>query len=382
MVDKRSLTYSSQPTRAARSAHAKGEREFRTYDTSFIAPKRNNNIPTFAALALALVAVAIIGSLASQYLTFSQVELLPDGTETTITISEGATTTEIAQMLLDAGIIDDTTSFTSLVKSQDADASLKPGTYTLVGGTSPDALVETLKAGPPVASFTIPEGYTIARTAETVQEAYQGAISAEDFIALAHDAVRFEQDFPFVVGAYDNSLEGFLFPKTYPIDEGDTAEAVIRKMLSQYQQEAAGLDYAYVEGRGYSTYDALILASIVERESDDANRAAVASVFYNRLYQGMALQSDATVAYIVDHDPTPEDLEIDNPYNTYIYWGLPAGPICSPSLASLQAVCQPDETSNLYFYFWPNEAGEMQYAFSETYEEHQDVIANDTSGQE
>ena len=93
----------------------------------------------------------------------------------------------------------------------------------------------------------------------------------------------------------------------------------------------------------------------------------------------MLLQSDAPVAYVVDHDPSPEELEIDSPYNTYIYWGLPAGPICSPSLECLQAACQPDETNDLYFYFWQDEAGDMQYAFSETYEQHQEVIANDPS---
>lgn len=355
------------------------EREMRSLNTSFGHKKRRNAIPTIAALVVALIVVGIFGSFAGRFLNFSTVELLPDGQEVSVTISEGATTTEIAQSLAELGLIADANSFTSLVKSGGADGTLKPGTYTFTGGTSEDALIESLKAGPPINSFTIPEGYTISRTAQAVEEAYEGAITADSFIEMAHNAAAFEQDFPFVQGAYDNSLEGFLFPKTYPIEEGDTAESVIRKMLSQFQQETQGLDYGFVEGKGYSVYDALKMASVVEREAGEANRATVASVFFNRLDQGMPLQSDATVAYFVDHDPTPEELEIDNPYNTYIYWGLPPGPICSPSLASLQAACQPEETPYLYFYFWPNEAGEMQYEFTETYEEHQDVIANDPS---
>lgn len=376
MGSRRNMGYSSRPTRASRNAHARGDREFRTYDTSFIQSNRRNGIPTAAALLLALVAVALLGFMASKFISCSEVEMIPEGTEVTVTIPEGATTTEIAQTLVKAGLIPDATSFTSLVKQANADGALKPGTYKLVGGSSAQTLVDTLLAGPPVNSFTIPEGYTIARTAQAVEEAYGGTITADQFIEAAHSASTYEQDFPFVAGAFDNSLEGFLFPKTYPIDEGDTADTVIRKMLSQYQQETQSLDYSYIEGQGYTPYDVLKMASVIEREASESNRPTVASVFYNRLNQGMYLQSDATVAYVVDHDPTPEDLGIDSVYNTYLYAGLPAGPICSPSLECLQAACQPEETNYLYFYFWKDEADQMQYAFSETYEQHQEVIAN------
>ena len=167
------------------------------------------------------------------------------------------------------------------------------------------------------------------------------------------------------------SLEGFLFPKTYPYNGESTADSIIRAMLDQYGAETAGLDWSYVESRGLSHYDAIKLASIVEKESNADHRATVASVFYNRLAVGMRLQSDATVAYIVGHDPTPDDINAYNDYNTYFIMGLPPTPINSPSLACMQAVCAPPETDYFYFYFEPDASGKMAYSFSATYEEHQ-----------
>ena len=373
MARRRHVTYSSNPNWAARQAHKQGEREFKTYDTTLIRPKRSM-APTILGLVLALVAVGVLALFLMQGRSCEHHEMLEDGVEATITVPEGATTSDIATMLYDAGLIVDTASFTSVVKETGADALMKPGTYTFVGGTSIDGMVQALKAGPKVESFTVPEGLTVNRTAQLVEEAYGGAITADEFRALASDAQAYAADFPFVDGAYNNSLEGFLFPKTYQMEEGDTADSVIRKMLSQFAQETANLDYSFVDERGYSHYDMLIMASIIEREAAESNRATVSSVFYNRLWQGMPLQSDATVAYVIDGDPTPEDLQIDSPYNTYIYYGLPAGPICSPSIESIQAACAPEQTDYLYFYFWPDENGVMQYAFSNTYEEHQEAI--------
>jgi UPF0755 protein len=114
------------------------------------------------------------------------------------------------------------------------------------------------------------------------------------------------------------------------------------------------------------------LASIVERESTERVRPQVASVFYNRLSGGMQLQSDATTAYLVNGDPTPEDLEntAENPYNTQYNYGLPPGPICSPSKESIAAAAHPADTNYLYFFFQEDSSGKMQYYFSENYDDH------------
>ena len=168
-------------------------------------------------------------------------------------------------------------------------------------------------------------------------------------------------------------MEGFLFPKTYEIADSATADSMIRMMLDQYRKETESLDFSYPEKAGLNEYETVILASIIEREAAAENRATVASVFYNRLDEGMRLQSDATVAYLIDGDPKPEDLEIDSPYNTYLVDGLPVGPICSPSLESLKAACDPEKTEYLYFYF----TADGKYSFSKTYDEHQGAIAED-----
>ncbi len=374
---KKQLTYSEHPTRATRRAHAKGDKQFRTYDTSAINPRKRALPATIFAVIL------LLGAIGGAFWWFTNhfdglfkedTGLVASGTEVPIVIADGSSVADIGRTLKNAQLIERVDEFTELVKTKGVESDLKPGAYTIIGGTSVDDIVARLLEGPPTFSFTVPEGLTLRRVAQVVSEAYDGTITVDDFVAAATNAAAYAEEFPFVSGTYDNSLEGFLFPKTYDKADGDTADSVIRRMLSQYQSETAGLDYAYAEERGLSAYDVLKLASIIEREATDENRATVSSVFYNRLASGMQLQSDATVAYLVDGDPTPEDLQIDSPYNTYLVEGLPAGPICSPGIDSLQAACAPEETPYLYFYFVPKEDGSMSYAFSETYEEHQGAI--------
>ena len=176
----------------------------------------------------------------------------------------------------------------------------------------------------------------------------------------------------------------FLFPKTYQLSSTDTADTVVRMMLDQFRNEISALDWSYPESKGLSIYDAVNLASIVEKESsgDEQIRSQVAAVFYNRLSSKNKetfgfLQSDATTAYEVGHDPSAEEVQADTPYSTYANAGLPPTPICSPGLDCLQAVCAPADNYGDYYYFifWTNDQGTTEYAFSKTYEEHQAAIA-------
>ncbi len=376
---KRQITYSERPNHAARSAHARGDRMFRTYDTSYIRPKRSK-LPAIIALVLALaVVVALVFVIVGVVRGCSSEPSLAEGQTVQLEIAEGSTASDIASQLLEAGVIGSTGDFTNQVNSANAASSLKPGTYEFTGGMSVEEVVSLLVSGPNVLSegLTIPEGYTLAQIAEAVASFTDGRISAEEFTQAASDASVYAADYSFLSEAGTATLEGFLFPKTYEVDEDDTADSLIRQMLSQYQSEIAELDYSYPENLGLSHYDVLKLASIVEKEStDDADiRARVASVFYNRLTTdgepsyGL-LQSDATTAYEVGHDPTAEDIATDGAYNTYTNTGLPPTPICSPSLGSLQAVCDPEESNYYFFYFEADDSGTMQYYFSETYEEH------------
>lgn len=371
---RRQVTYSQKPTRAARHAHARGERQFRTYDTSLIAPKRR-----YTPQLIVLAVVALLMALGIGYNVYScarpvPVEVVEQGTVVSINVPDGASTSQIATLLQENRLIGLPSDFTEVVKREGVDVQLKPGTYQFEGGTSVEEIVNRLVAGPNVYSVAIPEGYTIARTAQAVETSTEGQITASDFEAAAQNASAFAGEFPFVSEAYNNSLEGFLFPKTYQVSVTDTADTLIQDMLSQYQQEVSSLDYSYATAAGLSAYDVVRLASVVEREADDTTRPTVASVFYNRLADNMALQSDATIAYVVGHDPKPADLSVSSPYNTYTNKGLPAGPICSPGLSSLQATCAPESTDYLYFYFTQNTDGSLNYYFSQTYDQHKDAI--------
>lgn len=380
---RKQVTYSQRPNHAARSAHARGEREFRTYDTSYIRPKRSK-VPAVIA---AVVAVVVIGLLVWAIFTLvngcssGEVELLPEGEETTIVIADGADAKTIGEQLAEARLIESASAFTSRVNDLGVASQLKPGTYTLTGGTELDDIVRTIEGGPDQGvGLTIPEGYTLSQIAQRVADYTDNRVTADDFTAAASDASVYASSYPFLVDAGTASLEGFLFPKTYTVADDATADSLIRQMLDQFQTETADIDWSYPQSQGLSLYQAVDLASIVEKESSDDQqvRSQVAAVFYNRLNtMGEPsygyLQSDATTAYEVGHDPSGDEVHADTPYSTYSNQGLPPTPICSPSLSSLQAVCSPDQDSlgrYFFFYFEPDENGDMRYHFSETYTDH------------
>ena len=370
MSPRRQITYSQHPNHAARAAHAKGEKAFRTYDTSAIRPKRSP-VPAIIAVVILLVALGvIIWGILSFTRGCSATHMLENGQTAEITVEEGEATRSIAKKLVDAGVIANASEFTDRVAQLGDKATLHPGTFTFTGGMTVDQVIAVLQKPVAAITFTIPEGSTLAQTAQIVAEATGGRIAAETFIAQAGDASAYAGVYPFLASAGKNSLEGFLFPKTYPIDDTVSADGLVRMMLTQFQSETASLDLSYATSRGMTLYDVVTLASIVEKEADEGHRPEVASVFYNRLANNMRLQSDATVAYFVGHDPTPEDVATDHPYNTYSIDGLPPTPINSPSLACLQAVCAPATTPYLYFYFEDDGKGGLVYSFSETYEEH------------
>ena len=237
--------------------------------------------------------------------------------------------------------------------------SLQPGTYSFTTLMDATKVVQQLIEGPNAGSdaLTIPEGLTVDQVADRVAQAY-GSISKDDFLNQAK-ASNYVNDYPFLKGASNDSLEGFLFPKTYSLGKKPSADDVIRAMLDQFSTEYNSLDFAGCEakikeryGVGMSDYDIINLASIVEREGLNAEqRAHVASVFYNRLagkLDGLRyLNSDATMMYVTGG-------------------GLPPTPICSPSLEALKATLEPTDSDDLYFYITQDEE-----FFSQTYEEHQ-----------
>lgn len=383
---RKQVTYSRRPNHAARSAHARGERQFRQYDTSYIRPKRSAAPIVFTVI----LAIVVIGGLGfGAFALFNSCSgtsnLLSEGEETTVVVEEGAGAKAIGQDLQQAGLIANSGEFTKRVNELGVDGQLKPGTYTFAGGTGLDDIIRALQAGPGADNtLTVPEGYTLDQIASAVADTTGGRISAEDFKTAASDASVYAAEFAFLADAGTNKLEGFLFPKTYSIDDDDTADSLVRMMLSQFQTETAGLDYSYATERGFTLYDVVKLASIVEKESsgEDDTRKKVAAVFYNRLTTegepayGM-IGSDATTAYEIGGDPVDYDWNTDSPYNTRKNTGLPPTPICSPSLSSLRATCSPapDFGEYYFFSFWPNGSGGTDYFFDKTYDDHLATVA-------
>ncbi|MBM6867585.1 endolytic transglycosylase MltG [Collinsella tanakaei] len=299
----------------------------------------------------------------------AQAETVAAGQEVQLNIPEGSSGDDIAQILAQNHIIDNPKAYYAAVEAADAAMSIKPGDYILTTGQDPASVVTQLVEGPNVEgiTLTIQEGLTVAQTAARVEETL--GIPADEFIAQAK-ASNYVADYPFLEGAYDDSLEGYLYPKTYSFSEQPTADQVIRTLLDQFQAETAslGLDNAPT---GLSAHDIVTMASLIERETAVADeRPLVASVMYNRLAIDMPLQIDAAIVYARGggSDPvTYDDLEIDSPYNIYQNLGLTPGPICSPSVSSIEAALNPSDTDYLYYVASPD--GDGTHRFSSDYEQ-------------
>lgn len=305
--------------------------------------------------------------------------------DTSITIPSGASASEVAALLFEAGVVPSGDAFLTYARELGVSSQLQAGTYYFSGGMTLKEVVQAVATGNlGVDALTIPEGYTLSSIASAVEEITDGRITADEFINASSDASVYSTDYYFLEDAPDGvSLEGFLFPLMYSITPDDTADSIIRKMLDQFEMQISSLDWSYPESQGLSIYDAVTLASIVEKEStgDEEIRARVAAVFYNRLSDDNTetngyLQSDATTAYEVGHDPTADEVKTGE-YSTYANAGLPPTPICSPSIESLEAVCNPavNYSDYYYFIFWTNDNGEVEYAFSKIYAEHLAAIA-------
>ncbi len=384
MPQKNSVTFSSKPNHAARQAHAQARTMFSEYDTSQIVPKKSKLPVILGALVAVVVILAVVG-LVMHFFAGSGTEsedLLPQGETASVTVVAGDDATLVAAELERVGLISNTSQFVQRVKALGAESSLQAGTYLIEGGTSIDEIIAILQAGSGLTGdiLVVPEGTRLTAIAASVEEVTEGRITAEDFIAAAQ-ATRWASEFSFATYAGENSLEGMLFPATYSLPAGCTADDIVRMMLNKFSNEMYKVDLTYVTEQGLSWYEWLKLASIVQAEATLGDEATVASVFYNRLAADMPLQSDATSAYSAGGVPTVEQLaDYSDPYNTYSYERLGIDiptPISNPGMDALLAAAAPETTNYLYFYAYTNADGDIVTVFSETYEEHQAAIDAD-----
>ena len=247
---------------------------------------------------------------------------------------------------------------------------LKSGIYHLTYGMTYPQIVEILSSGQQeYIKVSVPEGKTISQTALILEQA--GICSAADFKNECYNRSLLD-----AFSIPGESAEGYLFPETYFLTTGMSAQEVAELMIKTFFEKAAEVP-GLLEKTPEEIQKIVNLASIVEREYRVEDEAPlIASVFSNRLRHNIGLYSCATIVYIlteIEGRPHPDrilldDTKIDNPYNTYLWAGLPPGPISNPGLVALKAAANPPKTN--YYFFQVADANEGRHVFTTTFDEH------------
>ncbi|NLC12349.1 MAG: endolytic transglycosylase MltG [Firmicutes bacterium] len=300
------------------------------------------------------------------------------GKQVSVDIPLGSSTTAVGEILEKENIIPNSFLFRVFVHVKGLDGQLKAGRYSFSPFMSLNDIVHLLTKGvlySPGLRFTMPEGVTIDVIQAILEE--KGLVTAEQFKETVRDE-KWAKEFAFLPSPDSQEsisyLEGYLFPDTYEVAEGASCEDIVRLMLKQFEKVYFPDFDARAKELQLSVHQVVTLASIIEREGKvDEERPIISSVFHNRLFreQPMLLQSCATVQYALGETKpvlTEQDLAVDSPYNTYLYAGLPPGPIGAPGRASLEAALFPANTD--YLYFVSKEDGSGSHYFSTTLEEH------------
>jgi uncharacterized YceG family protein len=291
-----------------------------------------------------------------------------------VAIPTGASVTQIGDILEENDVISSAFFFRTRVTLGGNRGDLKPGHYRLKQDMSYSAAIDALSEGPPkdIVTVTIPEGRSRAEVAPTVEGAgLEGSYERASATAPRGFNLRRYK----AAGA--ESLEGFLFPATYELKRGASADELVAKQLEAFEEEFATVDLRKAARKNLTPYDVLIIASMVEREASvPEDRPLIASVIYNRLKTGMPLGIDATIRYATGNWTEPlkvSELAIDSPYNTRTNTSLPPGPIGSPGIESIKAAANPAASDYLFFVVKP--CGEGEHVFSETDAEFQEDVA-------
>ncbi|MBM7569573.1 endolytic transglycosylase MltG [Aquibacillus albus] len=340
-------------------------------------------------IVLVLITLAIVSGGVTGYL-YIKSALEPvnpdDETTTSIEIPLGSSTSQIANILEENGIIKDPRVYRFYIKFNNA-GQFQAGEYQLSPSMTLGEITDALQTGrvykEPVLTVTIPEGKTIEQIADLYAE--KADVDKEAFLARVEDKTFIRQ----LIDAYPTilseeilnedirtPLEGYLYAATYQFyEENPSVDTIINKMLDKTEDVVLNYYDQISQMEEWTVHDAITMASLVENEArTEEDRKIIAGVFYNRLEQGMMLQTDPTVLYALgEHRDRVlyEYLEIESPYNTYQITGLPVGPISNFNENSLRAVIEPEETN--YMYFVAANDGNIYY--SETYEKHQELVA-------
>jgi len=330
-----------------------------------------------------LVAISILVFMGYRYITQGLNPIDAESEEVIeIEIPSGSTRRDIANILEKNELINSSLIFDFYVRFSE-ETHFQAGTYLMSPSMSVKEIVSYLNEGgtpimdQPIFSLTIPEGFNIEEIAERMDE--KTDFSRDEFMDLIQNDEFVEQmgeKYPDLLkdalAAEETRyvLEGYLFPATYDIFEETTLEDTVEQMISRMNQVVQPY-LEVISERNLNVHEILTLASYIEKEGvSEEDRELISGVFYNRLEEGMLLQTDPSVSYALgEHreSTTYKDLEVDSPYNTYKYSGIGAGPIGSPSKGAIEASVYPAETDYLYF-LADIHTGNIYYA--EDYDEH------------
>lgn len=324
-------------------------------------------------VALAVLVVMGTGAALAGYMVYDRVTRpgVP-GENVRVVIPEGVSGRAVGRILAEHKLIEHAWFF-RVAAHLEKPGLFRHGAYDLPRGLSALELLRLLHAGPNAAlrpedipeelKLRVPEGLTIAQVAAMFED-------SEVFVAAASDPELISR-----LGIRANTLEGFLMPDTYFFDKKPTPQEAVARMVSQFQKTYAALVSEIPDADTADLFKTVTVASLVEEEARvDEERPLIAAVIYNRLARGMPLALDCTLQYALNkygERMLDKDKEVDSPYNTYRYTGLPPGPISSPGAAALRAALQPAKVDYLYFV---SNADGRTHTFSRTMPEHTQAV--------
>lgn len=319
-------------------------------------------------IASAIFVLAVAGVLGWMHIMGDNKEFAKEGAQI-VHVKVGMTTADIADMLHEKQLVKNPKAFKFEARFKGLANKLQAGMYKIEGGMSNGTIVNEFANGRiELIDFIVPEGFNVVKTGRKLESLGLG--SAEKFIELAKNYAPYDYmktDNPNVIF----KSEGFLYPATYKVPYGASEEEYLHIFVRHFNEvmEKNGVLDA-VKKRDLNMRDVVNMAAMVEMEAVYAEeQPRIAGVFLKRVEIGMPIQSDTTIQYILGAQKetiTFKDTEIDNPYNTYQNYGLPPGPIGSPSLSAIQAVLEPEQTDYLYFVA----QNDGHHRFSRTYAEH------------
>ena len=331
-------------------------------------------------IAILIISLFIFGATSLFYFSLP---VSREQTEKVFEVKKGESIFEIAKRLEEAGLIKNKYLFLCITIFKGKERQLKAGKYILSPSMTLQEILDILSKGKtPIVKITIPEGWNLKEIAQYLEE--KGLCQKEEFFEIVGwqgvdyskeknlpQAQDFSNKFPFLKDKPKNvSLEGYLFPDTYFVKKTATCQEIVKMFLENFSKKLTPDLQEEIKKQKKTVFEIVTMASLLEKEvKTKKDKEIVAGILWKRLKAGIPLQVDATITYITGRKTTKitfEELQIDSPYNTYKYLGLPLGPISNPGMESILAAIYSKQSNYWYYLSTP----EGKTIFSKTLSEH------------